>query len=134
MARYEIIHSCGHVEEMQIYGTNVHGERDDRVRWLESQPCRECRMREFEAGKGLGELKGSDKQVAWARDIRRKMYERVIARLDEMTAPGRDWHESRRCTGLVEWVAGKTDARWYIDRRDKTVTDLVREYAAEIDG
>ena len=31
MAQYNIHHTCGHEETVQIYGTNVHGERQRKA-------------------------------------------------------------------------------------------------------
>jgi deoxycytidylate deaminase len=48
MAQYTIKHTCGHEEVVNICGTNVHGERDRKVAWLESKPCHECEKSQFE--------------------------------------------------------------------------------------
>lgn len=88
MARYEITHSCGHIEDHQIYGTNVHGERERKAEWLSGRLCSACyqaqkeqdaRQREDDnaaaatenAEMGLVALSGSDKQILWAEAIRK---------------------------------------------------------------
>ena len=79
MSIYKITHSCGHTVEHQIYGTNVHGEREKKAAWLESRLCYDC-YKQAEAEKAakasedanLPELTGSEKQIAWATDIRAK--------------------------------------------------------------
>ena len=67
MSIYKITHSCGHTVEHQIYGTNVHGEREKKAAWLESRLCYDC-YKQAEAEKAakasedanLPELTGSE--------------------------------------------------------------------------
>lgn len=40
--QYTILHACGHRAMSQIYGTNVHGERERKAAWLASKPCTAC--------------------------------------------------------------------------------------------
>lgn len=40
--KYDITHTCGHERRIDITGTNVHGERDRKVKYFESCPCPEC--------------------------------------------------------------------------------------------
>lgn len=84
MALYDIARSCGHTEQVQIYGTDVHGERRSKAEWMARFPCRACqvaaRQADQEARAELAlalaavhdwpELTGSDKQIRWAADIR----------------------------------------------------------------
>lgn len=43
MAWYDITYKCGHEGREQIYGTNVHGEREARAAWLsEHKLCPDC--------------------------------------------------------------------------------------------
>jgi len=82
MARYEIIHACGHAENTQIYGPMR--ERQGKADWLASRDCAECYQRKLQqqraeastraaaqsAAAGLPALSGSDKQIAWAETLR----------------------------------------------------------------
>ncbi|MCB4887065.1 hypothetical protein KZO96_04135 [Bifidobacterium pseudocatenulatum] len=98
MAHYDITHTCGHDERIELFGKT--SERERRIEWLQERPCTECwkkeRAAEAEARKNkeaamivekLGNdaaeainalshatctLEGSAKQVAWAEDIRAK--------------------------------------------------------------
>lgn len=98
MAHYDITHTCGHDERIELFGKT--SERERRIEWLQERPCTECwkkeRAAEAEARKNkeaamivekLGNdaadavnalsnasctLEGSAKQVAWAEDIRSK--------------------------------------------------------------
>lgn len=71
---YEIAHVCGHTEDVQIYGSNVHGERERRAARLASQPCYACKKTaetkaaiEYARANGFCvDMVGSEKQVSWA--------------------------------------------------------------------
>lgn len=130
MAKYEIERSCGCVETVDVYGTNVHGERDRKIAWLGSLPCRECEARasaEKAEEDELRELSGSPKQVAWALDIRNEMIaaletgsERAIARragsiTEEQAAEARA--KAAKALGSIEAV---DKAEWFIDNRFST--------------
>lgn len=92
MAHYDITHTCGHDERIELFGKT--SERERRIEWLQERPCTECwkkeRAAEAEARRNkeaamivekLGNdaadavnalsnatctLEGSAKQVAWA--------------------------------------------------------------------
>jgi hypothetical protein len=81
MAKYEVARFCGCVETHQIIGP--HKQRASKIEWLEARACREHWIEEkAEANESaakealastaleLPELKGSEKQVKWALDIR----------------------------------------------------------------
>jgi len=72
--RYELTHTCGHVAEFQLFGSRT--ERERKVEWLESQPCRQCKLiadgaRAAQANEAdsLPALVGSPKQIAWAEQV-----------------------------------------------------------------
>lgn len=121
MAKYTIIHSCGCTEEVQIFGTNVHGERDHRTAWLESQPCKECYARERNAGgNGLAVLDGTPKQVAWAVDIRSDMLadvERFEAEATRRVTPGMEESVDEMLGAIRSEVERQASAKWFIDNR-----------------
>lgn len=134
MAQYNIRHTCGHEETVQIYGTNVHGERQRKAEWLESKPCRDCErkaMRE-ENLTGAAELTGSDKQVSWANDLRAKAIGDIKAKLAKLDtqyiAAAQDWKDAQRKAGeaIIEAMLAETSAKAIIDNRD----NLVSHYGA----
>ena len=94
-------HSCGHEgERYQAYGPNV--DRRAKLAALESHPCPACRAKaalEQAQLAGLPELTGSDKQIAWASDIRSKAQKYLSA-------------ES------FARISGETAAKFWIDHRD----------------
>ncbi len=64
MAKYEIKHTCGHTETVNICGTNVHGERERKAEWLASKPCYKCQREMDEAaGKTKPEPKDAKQTV-----------------------------------------------------------------------
>ena len=117
MAHYDISHTCGHDERIELFGPTR--ERERRIEWLQERPCTECwkkeRAAEAEArknkeaamivekfGSDAAEalnalsnasctLEGSAKQVAWAEDIRAKCIAEIIDRLHSLVAriPGK---------------------------------------------
>lgn len=134
MAQYDIHHTCGHEETVQIYGTNVHGERQRKAEWLESKPCRDCEreaMRE-ENLTGAAELTGSDKQVSWANDLRAKAIGDIKAKLAKIDtqyiAAPQEWKDAQRKAGeaIIEAMLAETSAKAIIDNRD----NLVSHYGA----
>lgn len=112
MAHYDITHTCGHDERIELFGKT--SERERRIEWLQERPCTECwkkeRAAEAEARMDkeaamIGEkldndaaeavnaisnasctLEGSAKQVAWAEDIRAKCITEIIDRLHNLVA------------------------------------------------
>lgn len=117
MAHYDITHTCGHDERIELFGKT--SERERRIEWLQERPCTECWKKEREAEaearrnkeaamivEKLGSdaadainaifnaactLEGSAKQVAWAEDIRVKCVTEIIDRLHNLVAriPGK---------------------------------------------
>jgi hypothetical protein len=86
MAKYTITYPDGEQEEIQLFGK--HTERERRIAYLEqygvSPKQREQERREATeeakaeaAGKGLPELKGTEKQVNWAETIRANVFKKL---------------------------------------------------------
>lgn len=117
MAHYDITHTCGHDERIELFGKT--SERERRIEWLQERPCTECwkkeRAAEVEARKNkeaamivekFGDdaadavnalsnatctLEGSAKHVAWAEDIRAKCIAQILDRLHNLAVrlPGK---------------------------------------------
>lgn len=73
--KFEITHSCGCTETVQLYGPMK--DRERRAAYLATKPCFKCQRKadaetaaKLEDEENLPELKGSEKQVAWARTLR----------------------------------------------------------------
>lgn len=134
MAQYNIRHTCGHEETVQVYGTNVHGERQRKAEWLESKPCRDCERKATrdENLAGAAELEGSEKQVNWANDLRAKAIGDIKAKLAKIgtqyIAAPQGWKDAQRKAGeaIITAMLAETSAKTIIDNRD----NLVSHYGA----
>lgn len=124
-----VTHSCGHQEEIVIYGKRA--DRERKIAWLEAQVCAECRAAEAtEASKAAGmvALTGSAKQIAWAEDIRGKTMDAIAVlktRTDDEAA-----HKDR----VIAYLGGITSAEWWIDNRFYAGAKMIRraiKHAAE---
>lgn len=133
MAKYEVRHSCGCVEVVNICGTNAHGERDSKIAWLESVPCRACHaeaLKKEADAEGMAQLVGSEKQIAWALDIRAQMISLLKgegeAKIERFCAQGKTTPERiaagravvARAIGNIKAVE---EARWFIDNRSVAI-------------
>ncbi|MFF5265469.1 hypothetical protein ACFY4C_41880 [Actinomadura viridis] len=137
--KVRIEHLCGHTATADITGPNTHDQRDRKADSLASQPCPDCSRAERDAARqqqakaaaatatehGWPPLTGSEKQVAWAEQLRAaaiaEMGERLTARLDPDTA-----QRAHDC--WTDAALRRTDASWWIDHRDRplaSVTSLV---------
>lgn len=131
MAKYTIKHTCGHERVYQIVGAI--NDRDRKINWLASQDCPDCRKAaekattEATANKSpfaqiaAAELIGSEKQIAWARDIRAKVAADLVSII-----PATIYAETNQV------FASKTSAKWWIDNRNLTIKDLVRLVEPEL--
>lgn len=143
MSQYEIHRQCGHVETIQIYGTDAHGERGRRADREATRVCSDCyragreatraaesaAAAERSAQEGLPALTGTDGQVAWAETIRGAAVDGVDALLVRIAQwaqgdPGRVADADRLGPALTAAVAGHTDAVWWIEHRDAPVRTL----------
>ena len=61
MALYGITYRCGHEDTVQIYGTNVHGEREKKAAWYGSIGCPACRA----AKASEEQIAAADRIIAW---------------------------------------------------------------------
>ena len=144
MAKFEIIHSCGHSQIHNISGPIKN--RDSKAKWLAEQECSECWKVEqaaereiahaeagaaadrFEAGADdLPTLEGTARQVAWARSIRAVALgaigtelEKIGGQLAQMTGTDSE-AEGNRQAGIIRQVAAEwkaeASAKWWIEHR-----------------
>lgn len=143
MAKYYVEFSCGHTDEVQLFGKM--SERERKIGWLEREGlCPACweaqkaeqRQREVEAAekaakeKGLPELTGTPKQVAWAVTIRAKMMQSI----DEYEERNRGRKNHPKYPMIIKaieearaYLASKTDAAFFIENRMKSGMDLINK-------
>ena len=178
MAKYLITYKCGHEVERQLFGKI--SDRENYISWAQEQLCPACQRKIHHdevacqrkayhdealadaAAKGYPKLEGSEKQVAWAMDLRYTFVndtEDYIKEKIEYVIPDTYKNEAARneqlarfdkfCTELREVVAyliaNKTSAKYWIDSRfwidpltykfgeEKTPKDLVREIKKEME-
>lgn len=153
--KYEITYSCGHTEAVQIYGTNVHGEREKKAAWLaEHHVCSACLKADREAAKAAaaerakanGMTEGSDKQMAWAADIIEDaarhtdtflralgifLQQQHPAKVPALMALGKDEARARASAALEEKIAKAwtLPAKTIIDTRN-SIADMIASGAA----
>lgn len=105
MSKFTIVHECcGYTEDVNICGKE--SERPAKAAWIAKQPCLKCRAK---AAREAGITEGSDKQVAWAKDIRDGMVRKLDAYRRAQTAALIDL--------ATEWIDAHHNARWYIDNK-----------------
>lgn len=143
MAKYTINHTCGHQVTVQLFGK--YADRERRIAYLETCECDECRKAKANAAaaaakeeRGLPDLKGSEKQVAWANTIREKAYKALdclapFASVEELKVLMGRWGKIDD-KAKAQWLASvekvkplydrwktqmdaQTEAKWWIDNR-----------------
>ena len=128
MAKYTITYTCGHMETIRLTGRV--SERMRRIAKLEQCECDACfrnkqnaQSEQARQERGLSELQGTPKQVAWATTIRENVCKaldkvRKIATNDQAKAMIEKWEQG---------INSKTDAAWWIDNRYNLTSDMMPE-------
>lgn len=95
MAKYDVTFSCGHTEEIQLFGKTE--ERNKKIKYYEEHGlCSSCYKKQQEEKRErayeealesqnvtLGTLEGSDKQIKWAETLREKAFIYYVEKYDE---------------------------------------------------
>jgi hypothetical protein len=151
MAKYQVEHSCGHPETHDLLGKSA--DRERKIAWLERHPCAACVaaertgaaqfVLEAQVRRGLPELRGTPKQVAFATEIRQSFLvatDRMDASLVEMvcmTEPERSSHAERALFELDDIrtpILAESDAHVWIERRDEiSETAIKRKISAALE-
>lgn len=132
MAKYTVKHACGHEREYQLFGK--HSDRESRLEWLATQDCPVCaRLSEAKknaeaiAGTQFAEientvLEGTEKQVAWAQEIRLKF----LAELSEIAV-------GKYTSAIIKFFSEKTEVKFWIDEvRGRSARGVLLLHSAEI--
>lgn len=82
----------------------------------------------FSDRRGLPPLAGSPAQIQWAEQIR----ERLIRGLERHIASGEGAVRTAGFQSTRDWMLTHTEARWWIDNRDKKPTTVNRARFAEV--
>ena len=119
MAKYNVTYKCGHEGVVNLVGPHV--QRQNRIEYLEGTVCPSCYQKEqeelaekYDKANDLPELTGSEKQVEWARSIRRNC-------LQNFESLCTQWEEDgRKAVGEIVFA---------LDNRESEIDKLYKEYA-----
>lgn len=135
MAHYTITHACGHTETVELYGKT--SERERRIQWLSEKLCNDCYAKPFST-----KLNGSERQIAWANEIRYYALEgiehdRKLAKQEWDKGNPKLWarYTDDEIAQALEAANAKLDreelnaksidsAKWWIDNRADTMRAL----------
>ena len=123
MAQYEITYRCGHTDTVQIYGTNIHGERERTAAaygYRDCPACQAAKAAQANEDAGLAALEGSGKQVAWAEEIRSKYMPKYAQERQEWADHGATDEQLAKVDQVLAWLKGQTSAAWWIDNRSSS--------------
>ena len=133
MAKYTINHICGHQSVADICGPES-GRAGQRDR-METRMCSDCYHKQqaqavAAASTELPTLIGSDKQVQWALTIRLKMLADAQRYADQKIAESGNAEKVKTLlTAAIEWLKAQTDARYWIDNRQRAGEALMMDRA-----
>jgi len=127
MSRYDIEFSCGHSASVNLMGK----ASGAYLEHLADDVCPHCRAEKedaensaFEESYGLPALDGSEKQIHWARTIRKSFFEKME---EEKRAIEPDLYGQ-----AIQFFGRKTAAKWWIDNRDWTPSGLIDKFYEEV--
>lgn len=138
MAKYTINYTCGHTGRIELFGK--HANRENRINWLENNSvCTDCYKAAKEAeraaeakiaaekNKGLPQLIGTPKQIAWAETIRAEILKDAKvyrANAEAATDPGAKIR-AEAILNVINGYEAHVSASWWIDhRRDSLRADI----------
>lgn len=117
MGKYTVKHTCGHIENIELFGKI--SDREYKIKQMGQQECPKCQLakelkyiEEKNDKLGLQPLLGSEKQIAWGSNIRIKFLE-IIDDLNKIVRP-----EIKKL--YDEWVDKQLlliDAKLWIENR-----------------
>ena len=128
MAQYEVTHTCGHTSNVSLFGK--HTERDRRREYLASIDCPECQKAREKAATeaatsqySLVDLQGSEKQIAWANDVRAKA---IIALCQFAVAT---YKRELPAADVERLINSQPQAKFWIDNRDTDTPSMIKSLA-----
>ena len=138
MAKYNVTYTCGHTGRIELFGK--YSDRENRINWLENNSvCQDCYRAAKEAeraaeakiaaekNKGLPQLIGTPKQIAWAETIRAEILK--DAKMYRANAEAATDPETKiRAEAILNVINGyeaHVSASWWINhRRDSLLADI----------
>ncbi|GHE51153.1 hypothetical protein GCM10019059_07970 [Camelimonas fluminis] len=124
MAKYTAKFSCGHTETVELYGPEK--DRSRKLAWMADKVCDACykAAKAVEAAGELPALEGSEKQVAWATEIRATIIADLKAQRAAIGAIAQRMAGNAAAEAgiaaayaAMDAAAAKTAAAWWIDNR-----------------
>lgn len=132
--KFTIKHTCGHEREIVLFGKMT--ERLKKVEYLETLECPDCiNAKRLEDAKNseLPMLVGSEKQIVWAHDIRKKTVE-LIESLKKKLEAHKDKPVVKKAFESFDKLLSSTDAKFWIDNRDELDTErCIAEFVEKMD-
>lgn len=140
MAHYNIIYTCGHTDRVNLVGP--HRWRAAAIDRMERGACFECyktekhqAAREQAETMDLPPLAGSEKQVPWAETLRVATLGKIeeeLATLEAEADPDRvrtpaELDAERQVLHAIAVITAETSAKWWIDHRYDSVSQIIRE-------
>jgi hypothetical protein len=119
MAKYGIHHACGHETEIVLFGKI--SEREKTIERMEGRDCPACEAaaaRKAAVDAGLPALTGSDKQIAWASDIRAHVlreFDAAKAKIAEAVARKPNAAKVPAVLAEIDKMRKNTSAKWWIE-------------------
>jgi hypothetical protein len=125
MAKYDVKYKCGHTVIEQLYGKQ--DERYRKIEWAKDNKLYgDCYQASLQAKRiaenakaaeaaqeaGMPELKGSEKQVAWAITLRQKALGAIAPYISK--AQGEDKIKVEK---IIDFLKTQTDSKFWIDNR-----------------
>lgn len=126
MAKYNVTYKCGHEERIELYGK--HEERYRRLDYLATIDCPACQLAAKVAKAREIGLTGTDRQVAWAYDIRHTAADLYT------TLIGKPNCNTEMAQQLYDKMQQHTDSRFWIDNRNNldTINGLCKMLEKEL--
>ena len=130
--KYDVTYACGHEGEVELFGPSR--VRQQKIRSIEKyELCPECaaKKRAEDAAKAAAEnaandlpaLTGSEKQIAWAEQIRAQAVKAITEYADrQRTAPNAPENAIRALEIATQEIFANTSASFYINNRNDMLT------------
>lgn len=129
--RYHIVYKCGHEENVNLNGRQNSQSYAD---WLAAGVCKECyqaqklaERKAYNEAEGLPELTGTERQVAWADKIRYELHRKIKNVLNV-------YYEDEGKSEFMDWLKGQSEAKFWIDNRDKDAGEIICYWQTEVMG
>lgn len=123
-----ITRACGHTDTIEVFGTNVHGERDKKVAYEETKMCKECYNKSISnknVEAGMVALTGSEKQIAWAEKIRAKA-------IDDLDAIKTQEEKDETFKAKIKTILlEQSESKWWIENKDNAIKVVAKSIKDE---